>query len=180
MTYVPPAQPLQRRRSSSPAASLELLAGRRKQFKDNNPIRHAQQFSEDECLRNENKATFGCWSWRLYMSSTRLSVSGRDGPLDSWSLGGPSAEAVKNGTKPSEEALEWRTRRTHCGRPCDNPGVTACCLPRSPFGGAMLVVNCVGKTWSFGRSRERAGGGTGHMRCWHRSTVRPEVVVRQG
>ena len=54
--------------------------------------------------------------------------------VGSWSLGGPSAEAVTSETKPSEEALERRTRRTHYGRPCDNPGVTSCCLPRSPFG----------------------------------------------
>ena len=54
--------------------------------------------------------------------------------VGSWSLGGSSAEAVTSETKPSEKALERRTRRTHCGRPCDNPVVTACCLPRSPFG----------------------------------------------
>ena len=49
--------------------------------------------------------------------------------VGSWSLGGPSAEVVTSETKPSEEALERRTRRTLCGRPCGNPGVTACCLP---------------------------------------------------
>ena len=59
-------------------------------------------------------------------------------PVGSWSLGGPSAEAVTSEKKPSEEALERRTRRTYCGGPCDNPGVTACCLPRSPFGFACV------------------------------------------
>ena len=59
-------------------------------------------------------------------------------PVGSWSLGGPSAEAVTNETKPSEEALERRTRRTHCGRPCDNPGVTPGWLPKSPFGFACV------------------------------------------
>ena len=54
-------------------------------------------------------------------------------PVRSWSLDVPSAEAVTSETKPSEEALERRTRRTHCGQPCNNPGVTACCLPKSPF-----------------------------------------------
>ena len=44
----------------------------------------------------------------------------------------------------------------------------------------MLVIDRVGQTWFFGRSRERAGGGTYYMRRWHRSTVCPEVVVRQG
>ena len=62
----------------------------------------------------------------------------RNDPVGSWSLGGPSAEAVTSETKPSEEALERRTRRTHCWRPCDNPGVTVCCLPRSPFGFACV------------------------------------------
>ena len=47
--------------------------------------------------------------------------------------------------------------------------------------GAMMVINGVGQTWFFGRSHGSAGDGTGHiMRCWHRSTVCPEVVVRQG
>ena len=54
--------------------------------------------------------------------------------MGSWYVGGPSAEAVTNKTRTSEEALERRTRRTHCRRPRDNPGVTRCCLPRSPFG----------------------------------------------
>ena len=27
----------------------------------------------------------------------------------------------------------------------------------------MLVIDCVGQTWFFGRSRKRADGGTGHM-----------------
>ena len=110
-------------------------------------------------------------------------------PVGSWSLGGPSAEAVTSETKPSEEALERRTRRTHCGRPCDNPGVTVACQDRrslsrafSTFGprDVMLVIGCVGQTWFFGRSRERPGGGTGHLRCWHRGTLCPEVVVCQG
>ena len=64
-------------------------------------------------------------------------------PVGSWSLGGPSAEAVTSETKPWEEALKRRTRRTHCGLPCDNPGVTACCLPRSPLGFA-----CVQHSWT--------------------------------
>ena len=46
-------------------------------------------------------------------------------PVGSWSLGWPSAETVTSKAKPLEEALERRTRRTHRGRPCDNPGVTA-------------------------------------------------------
>ena len=65
----------------------------------------------------------------------RLALGGarHNDTVGSWSLGGPSAEAVTSETKPSEEAPERRTRRTHCGRPGDNLGVTACCLPRSPF-----------------------------------------------
>ena len=59
-------------------------------------------------------------------------------PVRSWRLGGPSAEAMTSETKPSEEALERWTRRTHCGRPCDNSGVTTCCLTRSPFGFACI------------------------------------------
>ena len=46
-----------------------------------------------------------------------LSQSGRDDPGRSWSLGGPSAAA----TCGAEETLQRRTRRTHCGRPCDSP-----------------------------------------------------------
>ena len=69
--------------------------------------------------------------------------------VGSWSLGGLSVEAVPSETKPSEEVLEQRTRRTHCGRPCDNPGVTAFCLPRSPFGFA-----CVRNSWT---ERRHAG-----------------------
>ena len=59
-------------------------------------------------------------------------------PVGSWSLGGPSAEAVTRKTKPSKEVLERWTRRTHCGRPGGNPGVTACCLPRSSFSFACV------------------------------------------
>ena len=59
-------------------------------------------------------------------------------PVGSWSLGGPSAEAVTSGTRPLKEALERRTRRTHCERSCDNPGITSCCLPRSPHGFACV------------------------------------------
>ena len=50
-------------------------------------------------------------------------------------------------------------------------------------GGPRVVIPgayCVEMTVFFGRSRERAGGGSGHMRCWLRSTVCPEAVVRQG
>ena len=43
----------------------------------------------------------------------------------------------------------------------------------------MLVINFVGQTWFFGRSRERPGGGIGHMRRCYRSTVCPEVVICQ-
>ena len=57
----------------------------------------------------------------------------RDDPVGSWSLGGPSAEAVTNETGPSEEALERWTRRTHSGRPCDYPAGAECCLSRLPF-----------------------------------------------
>ena len=55
-------------------------------------------------------------------------------PVGSWSLGGPSAEAVTSEAGPSEEALERWTRRPHCGRLCDNPGGMRCCLPRLPYG----------------------------------------------
>ena len=48
--------------------------------------------------------------------------------MGQWSLGGPSAEAVTSETRPSEEALERRTRRTHCGRPRDKTGVDSTCL----------------------------------------------------
>ena len=46
--------------------------------------------------------------------------------------------------------------------------------------GAMMVINGEGQTQFFDRSHGRAGDGTGHMRCWHRSTVCSEVVIRQG
>ena len=61
-----------------------------------------------------------------------------DDRAESRSLGGSSAEAVTNETGPTKEALERRTWRTHCRWPCNNPGVTVCCLPRSP-----LDVACV-------------------------------------
>ena len=66
------------------------------------------------------------WGW----GSASIEVR-QDGPVGSCSLGGPSAEAVTSKTRTLEEAQELRTRRTHWGRPNDNPGVT--CLPRSPF-----------------------------------------------
>ena len=44
----------------------------------------------------------------------------------------------------------------------------------------MMLINGVGQTCFFGRSHGRAGDGTGHMRRWHRRTVCPEFIVRQG
>ena len=45
--------------------------------------------------------------------------------------------------------------------------------------GASPSANCVGGTDFFGRSREMVGGETEPMLCWHQSSVRSEVVVRQ-
>ena len=74
---------------------------------------------------------------------------GQGASVGLWSLGGPSAEVVTSEARPLEEALERRTRRTHCGRPCDNPGGKGCWLPRSPFGFA-----CTSDSW---RERPHAG-----------------------
>ena len=57
-----------------------------------------------------------------------------DDPVGSWSLGESSAGAVASEAGLSKKALERRTRRTHYGRPFNNPGVTVCCLSRSPLG----------------------------------------------
>ena len=54
----------------------------------------------------------------------------------SWSQGGPSAEAATCG---AEEALQRRTRRTHCGRPCDSLGAMGYYHPRS-WSGYVSVV----------------------------------------
>ena len=108
--------------------------------------------------------------------------------MGSWDLGEPSAKVVTSEAGPSEEALERRTRRTRCGRSCGSPGVMGRYLSESLSCFACVVgpkgvitgANCVGETEIFGRSRERTGGRTDHMRCWYRSTVYPEVVVRRG
>ena len=74
-----------------------------------------------------------------------LSYSGRDDPGRSWSLGGPSAEVATCG---AEETLQRRTRRTHCGRPCDNLGAMGYYHPRSRFGFVSVV-------WVMGHRRGR-------------------------
>ena len=74
-----------------------------------------------------------------------LSLSGRDHPERSWSLGGPSAEAVTCGAK---ETLQRRTRRTHCGRPCGSLGTMGYYHPRSRFGFVSVV-------WVVGHRRGR-------------------------
>ena len=53
----------------------------------------------------------------------------RGGPVQLWSLGGPIAEAGTSEAVSSEEALERRARRTHCGRPGDNLVGAGCYLP---------------------------------------------------
>ena len=59
-----------------------------------------------------------------------------------------------------------------------------CCLVSRASGtgvsrGAIVGANYVRRIGFFGRSHVREDGGTDHMRCWHRSTVCPEVVVCQ-
>ena len=61
-----------------------------------------------------------------------------DDPVGLWSLGDPSAEAVTSEGEPSEEALERRRRRTHCGRPCGGPSAMGRCLSGSLFGFTCL------------------------------------------
>ena len=63
--------------------------------------------------------------------------------VGSWSLGGPIAEAVTSEAGPSEEALERRTRRTHWGRPCNNPAGAECYLYLSTV--RPKVVLCRGQ-----------------------------------
>ena len=50
-----------------------------------------------------------------------------------WSLGDPTAEAGRSEAVSSEEALERRARRTHCGRPCDSLIGVGYDLPGWPF-----------------------------------------------
>ena len=74
-----------------------------------------------------------------------VSSSGRDDPGRSWSLGGPSAEVATCG---AEETLQRRTRRTHCGRPCDSPSAVEYYHPRSRFGFVSVM-------WVVGHCRGR-------------------------
>ena len=46
------------------------------------------------------------------------------------------------------EAQKRRTRRTHCGRPCDSPDARGHCHPRSRFGFVCVV-------WTGGHRRGR-------------------------
>ena len=39
--------------------------------------------------------------------------------MELWSLGSSIAEAGTSEAVSSEEALKWRARQTHCGRPCE-------------------------------------------------------------
>ena len=82
----------------------------------------------------QERGRYGRRVVQLGVGSRRRAGGGHDNPVGSWSIDGPSAEALTSKTRSSEEALEQRTRQTHCGRPCDNPGVTACCLQKSPLG----------------------------------------------
>ena len=74
-----------------------------------------------------------------------VKLIGRDDPGRSWSLGGPSAEAATCG---AEETLQRRTRRTHCGRPCDSPSAMGYYHLRSRFGFVSVV-------WVVGHRRGR-------------------------
>ena len=69
--------------------------------------------------------------------------------MELWSLGDPIAGAGTSEAVSSEEALEWRARRTLCGRPCDSLVEVGCDLP-----GWSLDFVCV----QHGRS-ERAQAG---------------------
>ena len=57
----------------------------------------------------------------------------------------PSAEAATCG---AEETLQRRTRRTHCGRPCDSPSAMGYYHLRSRFGFVSVV-------WVVGHRRGR-------------------------
>ncbi|CAM9112958.1 unnamed protein product [Ascophyllum nodosum] len=90
----------------------------------------------DELLEDRKMAsTFGAgdlargWvgpteGWKRTASGeARLDVS-----VGSWSLGEPNAEVLRGEAGYWEEGPERRTRRTHCGRPCDNWGSMVRCL----------------------------------------------------
>ena len=86
----------------------------------------------------------------------------RGGPVELWSLGDPTAGAGMSEAVSSEEALERRARRTHCGRPCYSLVGVGCGLPGWPFDSA-----CVQHGWSertqAGRRLRRTG--MVHVRC---------------
>ena len=85
--------------------------------------------------------------------------------MELWSLGGPIAEAGTGEAVSSEEALERRARRTHCGRPFDNLAGAGCYLPGWPFDFA-----CVQHGWA-----ERAQAGRRSRRT---DTVHWSCVLR--
>ena len=85
----------------------------------------------------------------------------RNDPGRSWSLAGPSAEAATCG---AEETLQRRTRRTHCGRPCDSLGAMGYYHPRSRFGFVSVV-------WVVGHRRGR---------YWRRLCRAPGEMSREG
>ena len=83
--------------------------------------------SSTRCLRAvwlRRKYRPPCWCGVLEAScrSGSFGSSGggasRGGPVELWSLGDPITEAGTSEAVSSEEALERRARRTHCGRPC--------------------------------------------------------------
>ena len=82
----------------------------------------------------------------------------RGSPVESWSLGGPIAEAVSSEAGPSEKALERRTRRIHCGQPCDNPAGAECFLSVWPFDFACVQHGWVEKSQAGRRSRRTDTG----------------------
>ena len=95
-------------------------------------------------------------------------------PVGSWILDGPRAEAVTSESGFSEKALEQRTRRTHCGRPCGGPNARGRFLSEPFFGfacvgfrgpsGVIPDANCVEEAGFFCRSCEKMDSGTDPVR----------------
>ena len=98
----------------------------------------------------------------------------------------PSAEAVTSEMKSSEEALERRTRRTHCGRPRGSPAGAEidpsgelsdfACIQRVWPRSFQLVIDHMRHIWPIGGSGGSICRWTGHAVdavewCW--IAVRP-------